>query len=60
MNTYTYELRVDDKLKRPVVAYIKTHGVTAMIIRGHNIEDVEAEAKRWIDERTASGVGVVR
>lgn len=55
MKLYRYEVRIDEKLRRPVVIYIKTTGtpsVTAHQIRGDNIEDATAEAEAWIAART--------
>lgn len=74
MNTYTYGIRIDERRTRPVIAYIKYGCLTIHTIRGYAVEDVESEAdglirelkrkarhRGWfIDERTASGVGVVR
>lgn len=51
-----YQIRVDENLKRPVIAYIKDGSRTVHEIRGVYIEDVEAEAQAWIKERTPKGV----
>jgi hypothetical protein len=51
-----YEIRIDMKLKRPVIAYIKDGTRTVNEIRGTDIEQVEQEADEWIKERTPKGI----
>lgn len=53
---YTYNIRIDEKLKRPVVIYITDNNRTVHIIRGSDIDSAEAEAAEWISERTPKGI----
>ena len=54
---YRYEVRIDDKLRKPVVIYVKRTAsprVTVHTIRSESIEEAEAEARQWIEERRSS------
>lgn len=61
MTAYTYELRVEPRLARPCVAYVKHRrtGNTYATIRAECIEDAEAEAVRMIGELEPQEAGVV-
>jgi hypothetical protein len=49
----TYEIRIDEKRKRPVIIYVKQGRITLHVIRGDNVEDTERTAREWIRERTS-------
>ena len=55
MSDLAYEIRIDDKLKKPVVIYVKkttSPKVTVHTIRSESIEDAEAEAQEFIRARS--------
>jgi hypothetical protein len=50
----TYSIRIDDKLKRPVVIYIHDKDrptLTLHRIRAFTMEDGEREAREWVRAR---------